>query len=61
MTGSVDETGLFGSQLRLTTTYTTLPGSNRLAVRTLRRLVLSRATMVYGDDEELDSALARLA
>src|SRR5437588_129308 len=31
-----------------------LPGSNRLAVRTLRRLVLSRATMVYGDDEELD-------
>jgi hypothetical protein len=30
--GQVDETGLFGSQLRLTTTYTTLPGSNRLVI-----------------------------
>jgi hypothetical protein len=30
--GSVDETGLFGPHLRLTTTYTTLPGSNRLVI-----------------------------
>jgi hypothetical protein len=32
VTGVVDESALFSPQLRLTTTYTTIPGSNRLVV-----------------------------
>jgi hypothetical protein len=32
VTGQVDEAGLFDSHLRLSTTYTTVPGSNRLMV-----------------------------
>jgi hypothetical protein len=32
VTGQVEETGLFWPHLRLTTTYTTVPGSNRLAI-----------------------------
>jgi hypothetical protein len=32
VSGVVDECSLFGPQLRLTTTYTTVPGSNRLVI-----------------------------
>jgi Domain of unknown function (DUF4432) len=32
VSGEVEESALFGPQLRLTTTYTTVPGSNRLVI-----------------------------